>query len=294
MITSSSDYLWFWWDSKYWIAYSPEQSNIIEKHYTHNYNACVITCNGNRYLIHFEKLLQVNVKTQRVRRIIRAKQSNQTKTFFGICTVCFQERELFSTDNCKHQPDICQTCTMEYLLSRMNDKVSSISCINTDCQEEYSNEDISRYLNSHQKKNWLELSTRNYFNQQENNIRYCANPKCQTPFEIDPKDSFFRCVECNTKTCIRHRVIFHDGMSCDDYDRSTILKNHQKVKKCPRCLQLLEKSGGCSHYKCVCGHEFCWKCLAPYDNIREYGNHYHRQNCKFFYPDLSKGGNLKK
>jgi len=152
MITTSSDYLWFWWDSKKWIAYSPEQSNIIEKHYTHNYNACVITCNGNRYLIHFEKLLQVNVKTQRVRRIIRAKQSNQTKTFFGFCTVCFQERELFSTDNCKHQPDICQTCTMEYLLSRMNDKVSSISCINMDCKEEYSNEDISRYLNSHQKK----------------------------------------------------------------------------------------------------------------------------------------------
>jgi len=78
-------------------------------------------------------------------------------------------------------------------------------------------------------------------------------------------------------------VIFHEGLSCEEYDQNndedTICKY---VKKCPECLILLEKAGGCSHYKCICGHEFCWKCVAPYDPIRKNGNHYHKQDCKFY------------
>lgn len=31
-----------------------------------------------------------------------------------------------------------------------------------------------------------------------------------------------------------------------------------------------------------CGHEFCWRCLAPYDEILRYGNHKHRSTCQYY------------
>ncbi len=41
--------------------------------------------------------------------------------------------------------------------------------------------------------------------------------------------------------------------------------------QCPKCGQGIEKNEGCDHMTCKkpggCGHEFCWRCLAPYDGI---------------------------
>jgi len=31
-----------------------------------------------------------------------------------------------------------------------------------------------------------------------------------------------------------------------------------------------------------CGHEFCWRCLAPYDEILRYGNHKHQVTCQYY------------
>lgn len=36
------------------------------------------------------------------------------------------------------------------------------------------------------------------------------------------------------------------------------------IKICAKCKQGVEKSEGCHHMKCTCGHEFCYKCGADY------------------------------
>jgi len=36
------------------------------------------------------------------------------------------------------------------------------------------------------------------------------------------------------------------------------------MKQCPRCQVNIQKSGGCNHMKCRCGHEFFWDTLLPY------------------------------
>jgi len=37
-----------------------------------------------------------------------------------------------------------------------------------------------------------------------------------------------------------------------------------KTKSCPKCRVPWEKNGGCNHFTCTCGHEFCWICLRPW------------------------------
>jgi len=36
------------------------------------------------------------------------------------------------------------------------------------------------------------------------------------------------------------------------------------TNKCPRCEIPIEKSTGCPHMTCPCGHQFCWYCLKDY------------------------------
>ena len=45
------------------------------------------------------------------------------------------------------------------------------------------------------------------------------------------------------------------------------------VKRCPFCRVLIEKEDGCNYMHCICGKEFCWRCLAVWNNHDD-------RNCK--------------
>ena len=69
---------------------------------------------------------------------------------------------------------------------------------------------------------------------------------------------------------------------------------NRHTKKCPKCKSPIEKNNGCDHMTCKrqaggCGHEFCWRCLAPWRPIirRGGGNHRHRPTC-FHYRALPR------
>lgn len=36
------------------------------------------------------------------------------------------------------------------------------------------------------------------------------------------------------------------------------------TNKCPKCEIPIEKTTGCPHMSCPCGHQFCWYCLKDY------------------------------
>jgi len=52
---------------------------------------------------------------------------------------------------------------------------------------------------------------------------------------------------------------------------------------CPNCKNGIFKNDGCDHMTCLCGHEFCWRCSAPYRGARgimTVGNSAHKRWCK--------------
>jgi hypothetical protein len=124
-------------------------------------------------------------------------------------------------------------------------------------------------------------------------FRWCAKPGCGYGGLASAEDSFYTCDKCRGRTCYRHRVPWHTGVSCDDYDAtaraseenatSSFLKS--ETKACPRCsAPSTKKKSGCDHVTCLCGYEYCWRCLADFRPIRREGNHRHNSTCTHYFP----------
>ncbi|KAL5637153.1 hypothetical protein ACGC1H_000964 [Rhizoctonia solani] len=105
------------------------------------------------------------------------------------------------------------------------------------------------------------------------------------------------CGHCRARSCFRHQVPWHSGLTCEQYTNATKYKqeNHaseeyiaKHAKRCPNpsCRCPILKIDGCDHMICHrpggCGHEFCWACLAGYATIREQGNHHHGVDCPHY------------
>ncbi|KAG9014383.1 hypothetical protein FRB94_012789 [Tulasnella sp. JGI-2019a] len=83
-------------------------------------------------------------------------------------------------------------------------------------------------------------------------------------------------------TCQEYNVNVRDNVD-DAASRAYV---ESKTKPCPACREPIEKDEGCDHMTCRppggCGHEFCWLCLAGYEDILKHGNHHHRRTCQYY------------
>lgn len=54
-------------------------------------------------------------------------------------------------------------------------------------------------------------------------FRWCANPKgCGSGQLVENWESlkgYYTCNACKTELCFKHRVAYHFGFTCDEYDR---------------------------------------------------------------------------
>ncbi|KAH6712572.1 hypothetical protein BKA61DRAFT_692712 [Leptodontidium sp. MPI-SDFR-AT-0119] len=57
----------------------------------------------------------------------------------------------------------------------------------------------------------------------------------------------------------------------------------RNTKTCPRCLWAMEKTEGCNHMTCHCGHSFCWLCLATWEQTLY--QDFHLPTCTLFTRD---------
>jgi hypothetical protein len=125
----------------------------------------------------------------------------------------------------------------------------------------------------------------------------CAHPKCGSGQLHDSGLSLRRkviCITCKRETCSFHGVVWHAGMTCDQYDqRQKITQDTSSIKwisgntkQCPQCNRSIQKNGGCNHMRCTstCRHEFCWECSADYRRIIDIGLHEHRDTCSHYRP----------
>lgn len=123
---------------------------------------------------------------------------------------------------------------------------------------------------------------------------WCSNPQCGAgQLNYGGEDNnIVACIRCHQKTCFTHKVPWHSGLTCAQYDLQGDKSNHaslewitQNTKQCSRCHYRIEKNKGCDHMTCAkCGYEFCWSCLADFNQIRKDGNHRHDPNCKHYAP----------
>lgn len=157
------------------------------------------------------------------------------------------------------------------------------------------------------------------------NFRWCPNPACGSGQLHEGDDPLWTCTECRRRACAVHNVDWHEGQTCEVYDRLQAIRdpqhrldegmseNHVRdhCKRCPnsRCRVLSYRALGCHHMTCKfvhafpyperaslltkgvtghrCQHEYCWYCLVTWSICRWEGHH-HALFCPMYIPRINE------
>ncbi|UJR34448.1 hypothetical protein I4U23_021855 [Adineta vaga] len=221
-----------------------------------------------------------------------------------ICQVCYNEKFPYDfgsplTADCRHtRQTICTTCVFDYVQKAFEETCrDDVRCPELDCNIQLDYEIVKDILRRSADKRLFDRYERFIFHQQleqMNDFIWCSNPACGMGQLNDGGEgnNIVTCFYCHQKTCFIHKVKWHNGLTCPEYDMITNANDEasrlwiiQNSKKCPNCPFQIEKNDGCDHMICVkCHYEFCWSCLADYQRIRQDGNHRHHPNCKHYAP----------
>ncbi|KXS11288.1 hypothetical protein M427DRAFT_115079 [Gonapodya prolifera JEL478] len=234
--------------------------------------------------------------------------------FFGLdakpppsreCAVCADTKEVTMyprrpvTSQCTHEVDTCLSCLSKHINNEVHSKMGTqITCPSVDCKKDLEFEDVHRLAAERDFLRYDEL-LRNKVLTSLPNFRWCKAARCGNGQEHEGGDDLpiMACGTCKKLSCFTHDIVWHKGVSCDEYDRTIRVQEiaslhylETNTKECPKCKRNIEKDGGCDHMTCRkasggCGFEFCWLCLADYKEIRRVGNHKHQRTCRYYSPN---------
>ncbi|CAJ0757131.1 16118_t:CDS:2, partial [Entrophospora sp. SA101] len=182
------------------------------------------------------------------------------------CIICVEERPpksfVIISNNCNHNANICDECVNKYIEGNLNDKGDiNIKCPFIGCDVILDNYEIKNLVNDNLYQRYDELALRKAL-QQMPDIRWCKNPKCKSAQSHIGSESepILTCRDCGTKSCFTHDSLWHEGLTCQQYDKIDKNKNKatqkylaKHTKPCPKCGSILN-----------------------------YGNHYHKKTCTYY------------
>ncbi|KAL8295512.1 hypothetical protein RB597_009331 [Gaeumannomyces tritici] len=202
------------------------------------------------------------------------------------CAVCGDEKTIADmplriTERCEHaRPGTCKDCLRRWIESSLADTAwDRLRC--PECPQLLTHADVRRWASSPVFARYDGLALRAALGEMRH-FRWClagcgsgqihvSRPR-SPPSSCKPE--VFRCHVCHARQCTVHDVPWHRGETCADFDlraRRRLrddLRTREAVSKmakaCPGCLRDVHKHSGCNHITCLCGHEWCYMCFAPY------------------------------
>ncbi|EPE29696.1 RING/U-box [Glarea lozoyensis ATCC 20868] len=228
-------------------------------------------------------------------------QKRQRET--RLCIICLDspDVDLFPEANCSetcaHEINVCTDCLTAHIGTQIRESPLRILC--PGCSEPVGYQVVKTYASSEEFDRFERLGLMEAFKDDPSFIM-CLGPNCDSGqlHEGGENEPIMECNSCHFKTCFVHKLPWHSGQTCEEYDLDRKEKLDQEAatnellqretKTCPNksCGLHVMKISGCDHMTCHrCRFEFCWLCLAPYQAIRAHGNHYHEKNCRYYFDD---------
>ncbi|PVG04573.1 hypothetical protein CPB86DRAFT_777856 [Serendipita vermifera] len=215
------------------------------------------------------------------------------------CLVCWEEGEDFPdeplTPQCKHPSQTCVKCVYGTVRAQLDlERSRDVCCPTPECRATLSHNDIKRWSEIADFERYDRRLTRSALSMQMEFVN-CLNPKCNNG-QLHPmgeKEPIVKCHSCGEKQCFIHDVLWHNGLTCEEYDRGGKRKRIEKrtrrliegiSKPCPNCRVSIEKIEGCDIMACKCGHAFCYNCGKSMNKIQQRGNHKHARRCAHYAP----------
>ncbi|KAG6555635.1 hypothetical protein Mapa_002871 [Marchantia paleacea] len=282
-----------------WKARAPKQIKFLEEVFEHTkqlkvFNIKLTSRNSVENLAH--DAIRKHV-TQGRNEIKRMKPSSSglvitppEGTKMEDCPICLEnvrEADTFVVKGCLHR--FCVSCLTQHVQIRVKSNQVPVKCPQ-DCSYSVDVEQCRNILTP----DLVESYTKSLIEASipESERVYCPftncsalmskgdlNPSSRPSSSRQPNPFVFgrvECMECHRLFCVECQVPWHADMSCEDYhnlppdgrDAADIklykLASNQNWQRCKKCRRMIELDQGCYHMTCRCGHEFCYKCGAPW------------------------------
>ncbi|KAK4235516.1 hypothetical protein C8A03DRAFT_36627 [Achaetomium macrosporum] len=210
------------------------------------------------------------------------------------CIVCAEAKKLSDmpikiTPHCKHRPKTCKECLKHWIDTRLGDGMSDkVTC--PECSLPLGWHDVKRAAFKATLARYDRQLLHKALRRLED-FHYCLSPRCQSGQIHDAKCPEFRCGACAARQCVRHNLPWHEGETCEQYnkrnpkraqaEKASKAEIQTSTRTCPECGRVVYKSSGCNHITCVCGHEWCYLCLATYaeDPVDHMPLDFHTPDC---------------
>ena len=222
---------------------------------------------------------------------------NRANIYTSICPICYSVDTLTCMDDCQHYA--CDVCWRTYIYTKISSAHYTISCPQMDCDHKVDNITILCFLDyiliSIFIQKYCELHIQHTPGRKICPTRDCSMiAVCETsnsleklenisPFEKSANIviSNIPCVhcDCNLSWCFNCQNDDHWPSSClanESYqiqkkkEYNVMFNNYGRMnvtdviyKTCPKCKIPIWKNGGGDRMPCLCGNNFCWRCLQP-------------------------------
>lgn len=166
-------------------------------------------------------------------------------------------------------------CLQMHLKISIDDNKIPIICPIIDCKQEININSVSDLLDKEYMARYDLFSFKLAVHKNAQRFLHCPTPDCEYVFCVEKKDKkeYFECPSCSIEYCLNCESVWHEQMSCDQYqstygkgtydfeDQAAI--NHalsNNMKRCPTCQFWVYRIEGCNFMICRCGCNFCYDC----------------------------------
>jgi hypothetical protein len=159
------------------------------------------------------------------------------------------------TRSCSHPATVCTSCLSQTIGGHIDMRGAAIPvpCPNAECSSTLSNEDVKQWASEELFARWDMVSLREQMRQDRTGgglFVWCQSPDCYSG-QLHPEaesQPIVTCIRCSSKTCFTHNVLYHEGQSCKQYDRSRPIRDGLnrsvsrvaiwwRTRSCPGCFQ---------------------------------------------------------
>ncbi|ATZ53317.1 hypothetical protein BCIN_09g01870 [Botrytis cinerea B05.10] len=241
---------------------------------------------------------------KRPRRSVREEVVEAPEPQLKECSICAEERAFADfpdriTAGCLHDSSCCNTCLSQSIGAQIESiQWDQISC--PECPELLSFDNVKSFASEADFARYDKNALLSYISN-DPKFTNCLGPNCGDGqiHQDGENQPIMTCGTCSFKTCFTHKIPWHTGLTCGQFDvqnRGAASEQEKKsqrlikraTKPCPSCNAPILKNKGCDHMTCThCDYEFCWLCLADYETILTTSNAAHRPNCFHYRPDGS-------
>jgi hypothetical protein len=179
------------------------------------------------------------------------------------CNICIEGKKLSDmaikvTSHCEHRAAVCKDCLQRWL----QESVEGGSWPRANCpvcEALLDWHDFKRCASKETFERYDKLLLRRTL-ARDPTFQWCLSPTCESGQMHEKPCPEFRCVACHKEYCIEHRVRWHTGETCRQYDERHRLRKsayeasgefvRTSTQTCPDCKRPILKDGGCNRITC--------------------------------------------